>query len=411
MKRRSRREAACWIALLSSRVGPRALTRLLSVLPEPGEALAAPEELLRDRCGFTAEECARLRRPPDPDRLNLALAAWERSAMRLVAFGDGDYPALLAAAPAPPPALFVLGELDPADRLAIGIVGSRAATGGGLEMAARLARELAPMFTIVSGLALGVDSAAHAGALECGGRTIGVAACGLDIDYPMGNRDLRALVTSGGRGAIISPFLPGTPALPVLFPQRNQVLAALGLATVVVEARARSGALSTARAAAEFGRPVFAVPGDPARQTSEGTNELIREGATLCTRAADILADLEGSLRGELDTMRRRRLSAPAPVAVPPPTVARPRASHAVPPAPGPPSPPPARLPAASPPGDPAQASIHALLAERGVLHQDALLAELVPSRMTMGEFSQALLMLELGGHLRRGEGGEWGLA
>ena len=408
MKRRSRREAACWVALLSSRVGPRGLARLISFRPDPAEALDAPEEFLREQCGFTVEEALRLRRPPDPDRLRQALQAWETTGMKLVAFGDSDYPATLAASPAPPPALFVLGDLDPADRLAVAIVGSRQATGGGLEMAARLARELAPMFTIVSGLALGVDSAAHAGALESGGRTIGVAACGLDIDYPVGNRDLRQLLASGGRGAVISPFLPGTPALPALFPQRNQVLAALSLATVVVEARARSGALSTARAAADFGRPVFAVPGDPTRQTSEGTNELIRDGATLCTRAADIIADLEGALRGELEHLRRRRLMPPVPVPEVAPgrerTTRLPRVATA---------PSAAELPAAprspsSPPGDPAQAAIHELLVRHGATHQDALIAELVPARMALGKFSEAMLMLELSGHIRREPGGEW---
>lgn len=276
-------------------------------------------------------------------------------------------------------------------------------------MASRLARELAPMFTIVSGLALGVDSAAHAGAIESGGRTLGVAACGLDIDYPVGNRDMRQLITSGGRGAIISPFIPGTPALPALFPQRNQVLAALSLATVVVEARARSGALSTARAAADFGRPVFAVPGDPTRQTSEGTNELIREGATLCTRAADIVADLEGALRGELDQLRRRRLLPPVPVPEVAPGRERPprnpRAVVAASPADAPPAPAREPLP---PPADPAQAAMHALLLERGPLHQDALIAELVPARMPLGKFSEAILMLELSGHILREPGGGW---
>jgi DNA processing protein len=262
MGRRSRRDAADWVALLLARPTARTLSRLAGYSCTAGEIFALPDKQLREEFGMRAEELSRFRAPVDAKAQQTALDAWERHGMRLITLGEADYPRNLLSAGLPPGALFVRGELLPEDTLAIAIVGSRAASISGLEMASRLAREFAPIFTIISGCALGIDSASHAAALNAGGRTIGVAACGLDIDYPSASRDLREYLLRCGRGVMVSPFLPGTPPMRANFLQRNAVLAGMSLAAVIVEAAARSGALSTARHAADDGRPVYAVPGD-----------------------------------------------------------------------------------------------------------------------------------------------------
>src|SRR3989442_399996 len=204
--------------------------------------------------------------------------------------GDPRYPALLGAIPAQP-ALFVRGALSDDDALALAIVGSRRPTPYGLAVAERLASELAARgVTIVSGLARGIDTAAHRGALAAGGRTLAVLGCGLDVVYPLENRALaRAIET---QGALVSQFALGVPALPGHFPARNRTLAGLALGVVVVEAADRSGALITAGFAGDLGREVFAVPGRITSPTSAGANRLIQDGAKLVTCWQDIVSEL-----------------------------------------------------------------------------------------------------------------------
>jgi len=212
------------------------------------------------------------------------------SAPRVLTSIDADYPALLAATPLPP-TLWVCGALLDADGLAIGIVGSRRATTYGVEVAERLAADLAARgVTIVSGLARGIDTAAHRGALVAGGRTIAVLGTGIDGRYPPENRDLADQIESNG--ALVSQFFPGTPAHPWNFPARNRTIAGVTLGIVVVEAAERSGALITAGAAADFGREVFAVPGRITSETSRGPHELLRDGATLVRSWIDIVSEL-----------------------------------------------------------------------------------------------------------------------
>ena len=204
--------------------------------------------------------------------------------------GDARYPVLLAAIPAPP-ALFARGALSDDDALALAIVGSRRPTPYGLAVAERLASDLAARgVTIVSGLARGIDTAAHRGALAAGGRTLAVLGCGLDVVYPPENRALaRAIET---QGALVSQFAPGVPALAGHFPARNRTLAGLALGVVVVEAADRSGALITAGFAGDLGREVFAVPGRITSPTSAGANRLIQDGAKLVTCWQDIVSEL-----------------------------------------------------------------------------------------------------------------------
>jgi DNA processing protein len=204
--------------------------------------------------------------------------------------GDPRYPALLGAIPAPP-RLFVRGALEADDALALAIVGSRRPSPYGLAVAEQLASELAARgLTIVSGLARGIDTAAHRGALAAGGRTLAVLGCGLDIVYPPENAVLARTIEA--RGALLSQFAPGVPALAGHFPARNRTLAGLALGVVVVEAAERSGALITAGFAGDLGRETFAVPGRITSPTSAGANRLIQDGAKLVTCWQDIVSEL-----------------------------------------------------------------------------------------------------------------------
>jgi DNA processing protein len=203
---------------------------------------------------------------------------------------DPRYPPLLAAIPAPPE-LDVRGTLVPEDALAIAIVGSRQATAYGIEVAETLAAELAARgVTIVSGLARGIDAAAHRGALAAGGRTLAVLGHGIASVYPPENRALAEAIVE--RGALLSQFPAAVGPLPFHFPARNRTLAGLTLGVVVVEAAERSGALITAGLAGDLGREIFAVPGRITSATSRGTNGLLRDGAKLVGHWTDIVAEL-----------------------------------------------------------------------------------------------------------------------
>ncbi|MFQ5897936.1 MAG: DNA-processing protein DprA [Candidatus Methylomirabilia bacterium] len=215
----------------------------------------------------------------------------ERVGARLVLLDDSDYPAQLRAIPSPPAFLFVRGEIRAEDSLAVAVVGSRRATLYGLHVAERLAGDLvARGITVVSGLARGVDTAAHRGALARGGRTIAVLGSGADVIYPPENRALASQII--GRGALVSQLPMGTPPLARHFPVRNRTIAGLALGTVVVEAGEESGALITAGHAGELGREVFAVPGNITTEMSRGVNRLIQDGAKLVQGWGDIVSEL-----------------------------------------------------------------------------------------------------------------------
>jgi DNA processing protein len=213
--------------------------------------------------------------------------------------GDPHYPALLASIPSPP-ALDVRGSLVASDALAIAVVGSRRATPYGMEVAESLAADLAARgVTIVSGLARGIDTAAHRGALAAGGRTLAVLGHGISHVYPPENAALAEAIVE--RGALLSQFPAGLPPLSSLFPARNRTLAGLALGVVVVEAAERSGALITAGLAGDLGREVFAVPGRITSAASRGTNGLIRDGARLVGHWSDVVSELGESWRRLID--------------------------------------------------------------------------------------------------------------
>src|SRR3989454_8361792 len=222
---------------------------------------------------------------------------------------DEHYPAWLRAIPDPPPVLYCDGSLEPGDRQAVAIVGSREATPYGLRVTDALARELSRLgFTIVSGFARGIDAAAHRAALASGGRTVAVLGCGLDVDYPSGHASLRAEIA--GSGAVLTEFDPGTPPRATNFPRRNRIISGLALGVVVVEATEDSGSLITARLALEQGREVFAVPGPIDVPTSRGTHGLIKQGAKLVETVDDIMEELLPQLDRPLQTLKTEPIAA-----------------------------------------------------------------------------------------------------
>ena len=221
---------------------------------------------------------------------------------RIVTRGDAEYPARLGEIYAPPSVLYVLGGagIGP-DSAMVAIVGTRKVTEYGVQAATRLAIGLASHgVVVVSGLAYGVDTAAHKGALKGGGKTVAVIGCGVDCNYPAGNCELKRLIAANG--AVVSEFPPGTRPYTSNFPIRNRIIAGMSMGTVVVEAGGRSGALITASLAAEAGRDVFAVPGSIFSPMSEGTNRLLRDGAKLCCGALDVLEEYIDFLPQSLNT-------------------------------------------------------------------------------------------------------------
>jgi DNA processing protein len=212
--------------------------------------------------------------------------------IHVVPWNHPRFPAPLLAIPDPPPALWYRGSLDALDAPAVAIVGSRAASSTAIEAATQLGEDLARRgITVVSGLARGVDSAAHRGALRArGGRTIGVLGSGIDRMYPPEHEDLAFEIARSG--LVFSEYPPGTPPLPLQFPRRNRLISGLSRAVVVIEASEKSGSLITASCALEQGRDVMAVPGTIAGGRNRGGHALIRDGAKIVERADDILAEL-----------------------------------------------------------------------------------------------------------------------
>ncbi|MBW3549698.1 MAG: DNA-processing protein DprA [Proteobacteria bacterium] len=280
--------------------------RLLEHIPDPRAAIA-DAAACRD-CGLSRAQLGALRGPA-PDTLRHARDWLQAPRHHLIGWHDPDYPPLLRRSPAPPLALFVAGDPALLWHPAVAVVGSRAPTPGGRDNAAAFARALVNSgLAVASGLAAGIDTAAHAATLAAGGHTVAVLGTGPDIAYPRGNRELHARIAAAG--ALVSEHLPGTGPRKEHFPSRNRILAGLALGTLVIEAAERSGALITARLAAEAGREVFALPGSIHNPLARGCHRLIRDGATLVENAPQVieaLAPVAEALAGAL----RRRLAAP----------------------------------------------------------------------------------------------------
>ena len=246
-------------------------------------------------------------------RAAVALARGRERSLTLVAWSDAAYPPSLAAIVDPPPALWTRGSLAALDRPAVAIVGSRAASPYALDVAGRLAADLAERgVAIVSGLARGVDSAAHRGALSAGGSTIAVLGSGADVIYPPEHASLANDIEAGG--LIASELVPGTKPLPQFFPRRNRIISGLSRAVVVIEAGERSGSLITARCALDQGRDVLAVPGNVLNGRNRGSHGLLRDGAKIVETADDIFEELGMAGNGRDAPSADRPLSSPDPV-------------------------------------------------------------------------------------------------
>lgn len=288
-------EAKPWIALqLCPALSPLLRLTLLKRYGEAHAVVTAPAAELLE-AGLKPSVLKWLRRP-DPSVIDPCLDWLAREGARLVPLTDARFPPLLREIDDPPAALFVLGKADALAGPQVAIVGSRAATPLGRSTAADFARALCRRgLCIASGLAEGIDAAAHQAALDCGGPTVGVCANGLDRVYPRRNEELARRIA--GSGALISENPPGIELRQWMFPRRNRIISGMSAGVLVVEAAARSGARITARAAAEQGREVFAVPGSIYSPQSRGCHALIRSGAKLVERPEDVLEELPALLQ------------------------------------------------------------------------------------------------------------------
>ena len=288
-----------WARLQALALPPRALVDLLRSFGGAEAVLAAkPAQWRRSSPPAVA---AALEAGPPPERLAASLAWLALPGSDLVAWDDADYPAALLEISDPPPVLFCLGRRELLAAPSFAIVGSRNATPQGIADAHAFAAALSTAgLAIVSGLAAGIDAAAHRGALQAQGGTIAVTGTGPDRVYPAANRELARAIAQ--QGLLLSEFTPGTAALKQNFPRRNRIVSGLARGLLVVEATLSSGSLITARLAAEQGREVFALPGSIHSPFSKGCHKLLREGAKLVETASDILEEL-----------RVPAVSAPAP--------------------------------------------------------------------------------------------------
>ncbi len=276
---------ACLRLARTEGVGAVSFARLIARFGTAGKALAALPELRRRGTWNVGEPCGAAEAEAE-------LRELARIGARLLVGDEPAYPEPLRHIADPPPVLAVRGRAEALRGPAVAVIGARNASANGRVIARRMAAELAAAgVVVVSGLARGIDTAAHEGALEGGGATVAAVACGVDVAYPPENEGLMGRIAAAG-GAVVSERPPGAAARAKDFPRRNRIIAGLSVGVVVVEAAPQSGSLITARLAAEQGREVMAVPGSPLDPRHRGTNQLLREGATLVETAADVLAAL-----------------------------------------------------------------------------------------------------------------------
>ena len=287
-----------WLALRRARgVGPRTCRLLIEKFGSPEKIfqLKADEIAAAGVPRNTARSIAEFR---DFEPLEKELCELPNIGARIIKWTDDDYPPNLRHIADPPPYLFVRGDAAMTDAACVAVVGARAASDIGRRMAQRLGLELAAKgFTLVSGLARGIDAEAHQGALDAHGKTIAVLGCGVDVIYPPEHRKLAEAIIAGG-GALVSELPIGTPPLAENFPTRNRILSGLCLGVVIVEAAEKSGSLITARMALEQDRQVFAVPGSPLTGKTRGSNRLLKEGARIVECVEDVIEELAPQMAG-----------------------------------------------------------------------------------------------------------------
>ncbi|MDD2850573.1 MAG: DNA-processing protein DprA [Desulfuromonadaceae bacterium] len=345
-----------WIGLKAvPGIGNVAFRRLLERFDTPEAVLMASPTVLGGIRGMTPQVIGAIRNGEWRRFAEAECRRLEASAARLVTYTSHEYPKSLFEIPDPPPFLYVKGALRSSEQ-SIAIVGSRRATAHGIMTTRKLAEELAYHgVCVISGMARGVDTAAHKGALQAEGRSIGVLGCGVDTVYPPENRPLFGEMAD--KGCLVSEFPLGTQPLAENFPRRNRIISGLSSGVLVVEAAEKSGSLITAQYALEHGRDVFAVPGNISCGTSRGCNRLIKQGAKLVDCVEDILEELPAGFCSAADT----------------PLLLQPPRTFAL---------------------SPKEAAIFELLA-RSPLHIDDIISQ---TELTAGEVSSMLLHLELKG-------------
>jgi len=293
-------------------IGPLTLAKLLEAFSTAADVLQASEDALRVVPGVGPKLIRTIRHAADHVDVNQIIAWCAAHGVSILASDQAVYPQLLLDLPDAPPILFVQGQLLPSDELSVAIVGTRHATVYGRQQAERIAFGLAKAgITVVSGMARGIDTAAHQGALDAGGRTIAVFGCGIGHIYPPENEGLAKAIAAAG--ALVSEYAPDARPRGGMFPQRNRIISGMTHATLVIEAPERSGSLITARTACEQGREVMALPGNVNSRASQGTNLLIRDGAKLVRNVEDILECL-GPLAHSVSTSDGRDVRRPAEV-------------------------------------------------------------------------------------------------
>jgi len=365
-----------WLALhRAPQIGAQRFHKLLASYGTPSEVFRARPHGLR-AAGIAPASIDYLQKP-DWEAVDRDMEWLSQPGNQIVRFQDASYPPFLKQIADPPALLFVRGDTDYLARPQLAIVGSRNPTHSGRAVARDFAAHLASFgLTITSGLASGIDGAAHRGALEAGGSTLAVTGTGLDRVYPARHRDLALQIAENG--ALVAEFPPETAPLPANFPRRNRIISGLSLGTLIVEAALRSGSLITARAALEQGREVFAIPGSIHNPLARGCHALIREGAKLVETGDDILEELASHIAALLP--RNAAGSATVPTSTHPPMTEK--------------------LPAE-----------YSQLIEF-IGHEAISVDQLVErSGLTPEEVSSMLLLLELEGYLVSGAGGRYSRA
>ncbi len=304
-----RADLADWIALNMVRgIGPRTANQLLNRFGSPAQVFAASRLSLQKE-GLKPETIQELQDSSILDKANAEIERLEKLGAEVITLDDEEYPELLREIHDPPIALYVRGNLKQAcERPCLAVVGSRRCSTYGVNVAESLSRDLAAHgLTIISGLARGIDAAAHRGALEANGLTVAVVGTGLETTYPKEHKKLEEQVIA--HGAVVSEFPLGTPPLPQNFPYRNRILSGLCFGVLIIEASEHSGSLITARLAYEQGREVFAVPGNITSQTSFGPNFLIKDGAKLVQIWRDVVEELPREIKEVLLGIERPALT------------------------------------------------------------------------------------------------------
>lgn len=289
-------------------LGPASIRRLLSVFGSPEQIFKADLSALAGVEGISRKKAEAVKGFNGFDRVEKDIERLKAEGVDILIHGRPGYPEALMNLPDAPPVLYSKGKLTAEDKFAVAVVGSRRPTHYGLNTAETISAELAAIgITVISGLARGVDTAAHKGALKAGGRSVAVLGSGIDMPYPPENKGLMDKIALSG--AAVSEFAPGTPPYGQNFPRRNRIISGLSLGVLVAEATAKSGALITVKYALEQGREVFAIPGNINSSVSLGANELIKDGAKMVLRAEDVVLELAPLLKGFIKSKEKVKIT------------------------------------------------------------------------------------------------------